>query len=102
MQTTNRRIGQTRAAVEGLLAANKDRARQISQLKKLVAQLESQLLGTGRILIADPGALPSAPFADERLLYATRWAGMGALPGLLALLLLAFRRRGSGVFHPQL
>ena len=94
LQAQARKLGQTRADVERLQAHRADLERQLTEMTALKERLTSQLLGKGRIRVADPGSLPTEPWCDGRPSRVLTWGGLGALLGLLGLLGLGFLGHG--------
>lgn len=79
-----------RGKVEELVAERSALEQKRHDMTSLKDQLAAQLTGKGRITVADSGALPQEPWRDDRLTRASTWGGLGALPGLLALLFFGF------------
>ncbi|MDJ0522838.1 MAG: hypothetical protein QNJ90_12290 [Planctomycetota bacterium] len=100
LRMQNRRTGQTRADVERIQAERTGLGDKLKQMTGLKEQLEAQMAGSGRIRIADPGQLPTKYWRDRRPAYARLGGAIGAVPGLVLLLLAGFRgRRRSGSFE---
>jgi len=95
LQAKNRKLAKVRMDVERLLASEMDLRRQLQQVDALRDQLTAQLVGKGRITVADPGTEPTEYYRDDRRANAATWAGFSALPGLIALLVTAWRGRRS-------
>lgn len=93
LRARTRRIGETRAGVARLQAAQADLLRQLADMEAMKEQLTSQLTGKGRIRIPDPGSRPTEYFRDPRSRHFAWGAALGALPGLLLLLFFAFRAK---------
>lgn len=90
LTSRDQRLVRARARVEALT----------DELEELKERLEEQLLGEGWLRVLDKGQLPTEPFQDRRLRCGATWAGFGALPGFLFLLLLGLvpprTKRGEG------
>jgi hypothetical protein len=89
-------LGKIRVEVERLRGEALDLNRKRGDLKALRDQLSAQLLGKGRIQIADQGQLPNSPFQDRRPRHAAVGAALGAAAGALLALLFGRRRRRNG------
>ncbi len=87
------KLGKLRVEVERLRSEKLDLNRRRDEMKALKDQLSSQLLGKGRIQIADQGQLPSSPFQDRRPKHAAVGAALGALLGVLIAVFVGLVRR---------
>jgi Mrp family chromosome partitioning ATPase len=72
---------------------SEDLGRRLDQMKALRDQRAAQLVGTGRITVADSGRLPTAPFQDRRKTMGVLGGALGAMAGVLLVLLLGLRDR---------
>lgn len=95
LQGKARKLGRVRVDVERLQARNEQVQRRLEQMSALLNQLTAQLVGKGRIRVVDPGTMPTEYYRDDRSAARQTWAGIGALPGLIALLVTAWRGRRS-------
>jgi predicted nucleic acid-binding Zn-ribbon protein len=93
LRVKNRKIGVARGEVERLQAEETGTRAQLANMQALADQIEAQLIGKGRISVADSGSLPREYWQDDRSAAAVRGAAIGLAPGLLALLAVAWTSR---------
>jgi Mrp family chromosome partitioning ATPase/uncharacterized protein involved in exopolysaccharide biosynthesis len=93
LQKRQKALGTTRGEVERLKANNEDLLRQRTEMVALKDQLTAQLAGKGRIQVPADFARPTAYYKDRRVTYAGAFGFLGALAGLLLVVLVSLRDR---------
>jgi Mrp family chromosome partitioning ATPase len=86
-------LGNKRVELGKRQAESADLERRLDQMKALKDQLAAQLIGKGRIKIADAGRLPTSPISDRRKTFAAMGGVLGSMTGVLLVLLLGVRDR---------
>ncbi len=87
LRAERRTLDKTRVEVDRLQAANEELMRRLKRMEALEEQLAAQLVGKGRVRIADKGTRPLVPHKDSRKSYAAAGGLLGGAFGLLIVLL---------------
>ena len=93
LREQSQRLSKVRLDVAQLQGESDDTGRKLEQMKTMIDQLSAQLVGKGRIKIADHGSLPTSPLPDTRLRSAALGGALGFLLAALAAVLLGVRSR---------